>query len=111
MLVIARRRGQRIVIGGDIEIIIADATRRQVKIGIVAPKSTTILRGEIFDEIERANREALKSLGSWSAEMQVTIESADLLLVLRELRNDFVVTFANHRTAALGMVRLQVKRT
>ncbi len=59
MLVIARRRGQRIVIGGDIEIIIADATRRQVKIGIVAPKSTTILRGEIFDEIERANREAL----------------------------------------------------
>lgn len=59
MLVIARRRGQRIVIGGDIEIIIADATRRQVKIGIIAPKSTTILRGEIFDEIERANREAL----------------------------------------------------
>ncbi|MEZ4224523.1 MAG: carbon storage regulator [Polyangiaceae bacterium] len=59
MLVIARRKGQRIVIGADIEIIVADATRRQVKIGIVAPKSTPIMRGEVFDEIERANREAL----------------------------------------------------
>ncbi|MCA9619057.1 MAG: hypothetical protein KC731_08545 [Myxococcales bacterium] len=67
--------------------------------------------GAYFGDLVRANREALKSLGSWSAEMQVTIESADLLLVLRELRNDFVVTFAFDRTAALGMVRLQVKRT
>lgn len=59
MLVIARRKGQRIVIGGDIEIIISDTGRRQVKIGIVAPKTTPILRGELFDEIERANRDAL----------------------------------------------------
>ncbi len=59
MLVIARRRGQRIVIGGGIEVVIADISRRQVKVGIVAPKSTTILRGELFDDIERANREAL----------------------------------------------------
>ncbi len=45
-----------------------------------------------FGDLVRANREGLRALQSWSAEMQVTIESADLLLVLRELRGDFVVT-------------------
>ena len=47
---------------------------------------------------------------SWSREMQVTIESADLLLVLAEIREDFVVAFAFERSAPLGMVRLHVRR-
>lgn len=64
-----------------------------------------------FGDLVRANREALKSLASWSSEMQVTIESSDLLLVLRELSEGFVVTFAFEHKAPLGMVRLQIKRT
>ena len=63
-----------------------------------------------FGDLVRANREGLKALKSWSAEMQVTIESADLLLVLRELHGDFVVTFAFEREAPLGMVRMYTKR-
>lgn len=63
-----------------------------------------------FGDLVRANREGLRALQAWSAEMQVTIESTDLLLVLRELSSDFVVGFAFERTAALGMVRLHVKR-
>ena len=63
-----------------------------------------------FGDLVRANREALKSLSAWSSEMQVTIESKDLLLLLRELRDDFVVAFAFDCTAPLGMVRLYVKR-
>lgn len=61
MLIITRHRGQRIVIGHDIEIVISDISRSGVKIGIVAPNTTTILRGEVRDAVEAANREALQS--------------------------------------------------
>ena len=63
-----------------------------------------------FGDLVRANREALERLGAWSPDMQVTIESADVLLVFRQLRDDFVVTFAFDHKAPLGMVRLQTKR-
>lgn len=63
-----------------------------------------------FGDLIRANREALKSLHAWSSEMQITVESADLLLVLTELKDDFVVGFVFDRKAPLGMVRLYTKR-
>jgi carbon storage regulator len=61
MLIITRRKGQRIVLGHDIEIVITDISRSGVKIGIIAPNTTTILRGEVKDAVEQANREALES--------------------------------------------------
>jgi carbon storage regulator len=61
MLIVTRRKGQRIVLGHDIEIVITDISRSGVKIGIVAPSSLTILRGEVRDAVEQANREALES--------------------------------------------------
>jgi len=61
MLIVTRRKGQRIVLGNDIEIVITDISRSGVKIGIVAPSSLTILRGEVKDAVEQANREALES--------------------------------------------------
>jgi len=63
-----------------------------------------------FGDLVRANREGLKALGSWSSEMQVTIESAESLVVLRELSSDFVCGCVFERTAPLGMVRLHLKR-
>src|SRR3954467_13894700 len=61
MLIVTRRKGQRIVLGNDIEIVISDISRSGVKIGIVAPSSLTILRGEVKDAVEQANRAALES--------------------------------------------------
>jgi len=61
MLIVTRRKGQRIVLGNDIEIVITDISRSGVKIGIVAPSSLTILRGEVKDAVEQANRESLES--------------------------------------------------
>jgi len=61
MLIVTRRKGQRIVLGNDIEIVITDISRSGVKIGIVAPTSLTILRGEVRDAVEQANRESLES--------------------------------------------------
>ncbi len=61
MLIITRRKGQRIALGHDIEIVITDITRSGVKIGVVAPTSLTILRGEVKEAVEQANREAAGS--------------------------------------------------
>src|ERR1700710_781448 len=61
MLIVTRRKGQRIVLGHDIEIVITDISRSGVKIGIVAPSTTTILRGEVRDAVVQANRDALES--------------------------------------------------
>lgn len=63
-----------------------------------------------FGDLIRSNREALKSLGSWSSSMQVTIESADALVVLRELNEHFVCGCIFERNAPLGMVRLHMER-
>jgi carbon storage regulator len=61
MLVISRRKGQRIVIGDDIELVVTDIHRSAVRIGIVAPRGSPILRGEVHDSILAANREAASS--------------------------------------------------
>lgn len=47
MLVLSRKIGQRILIGPNIEIVIVDHDRDRVKVGIDAPRSVPILRGEL----------------------------------------------------------------
>ena len=63
-----------------------------------------------FGDLVRSNREGLKSIESWAADMQVTIESADTLVVLRELEGGLVVSMIFDRAIPMGMVRLNVKR-
>lgn len=57
MLIIARRKGQRILLGDDVEVVVTELSKGVVKLGIVAPSSLTILRGETKD-IADANRAA-----------------------------------------------------
>lgn len=66
--------------------------------------------GTYFGDLVRSNREGLKALESWSSDMQVTIESSDLLIVLKEIKTDFVVGAVFDRAAPLGMVRLYVRK-
>lgn len=47
MLIIRRRVGEAILLGGDIEIQITEITGNRVKIGIAAPRDLPILRKEI----------------------------------------------------------------
>lgn len=61
MLVIARRRGQRIVIGEGIEIVVTDVSRGNVKLGIIAPPRCLVARGEIRDAILEANKKAAET--------------------------------------------------
>ena len=53
MLVLSRKKGESIIIGDDIEIIIADVRGDKVRFGITAPKKISIHRKEIYKAIQR----------------------------------------------------------
>ncbi len=48
MLVLSRKIGESLRIGEDIELVILDVNRGQVRIGIDAPKTTNIVRSELL---------------------------------------------------------------
>lgn len=58
MLVLARKKGQSIMIGDNIEVIIVDIMGDSIKLGINAPKSVSVYRNEIFKEIKDENQKA-----------------------------------------------------
>jgi carbon storage regulator len=47
MLMMSRRQGETILIGDDIEIVIAHIGRSRVRVGIRAPRETTVLAREV----------------------------------------------------------------
>ncbi|MHA6258388.1 carbon storage regulator CsrA [Sporosarcina sp. CAU 1771] len=59
MLVLSRKSGETIHIGDDIEIRILEVKGDTVRIGIEAPKSVDILRGELVQSISDTNTEAI----------------------------------------------------
>lgn len=57
MLVLTRKVGEKIMIDGGIEItILAVQHQNRVKVGIVAPRTTSIMRDEILRRIEKEGR-------------------------------------------------------
>ncbi|AJH01347.1 carbon storage regulator [Clostridium beijerinckii] len=60
MLIITRKKGESLMIGDDIEIVISKIDDGSVKVGIKAPKSVQILRKELYEEIEQENKQATK---------------------------------------------------
>ncbi|MDR3593978.1 carbon storage regulator CsrA [Clostridium sp.] len=60
MLIITRKKGESLMIGEDIEIIVSKIDDGSVKIGIKAPRDIQILRKELYEEVEQENKEAMK---------------------------------------------------
>jgi carbon storage regulator len=58
MLVITRKKGESILLGNDIEITIIKLDDGSVKLAIDAPKNVTILRKELFTQVQDENRNA-----------------------------------------------------
>lgn len=58
MLIITRKKGESLMIGDDIEIIVSKIDDGSVKIGIKAPKNVEILRKELYEEVEQENKQA-----------------------------------------------------
>jgi carbon storage regulator len=53
MLVLTRKPNQAIVIGDDIRIVVVSVDRDQVRLGIEAPRTVTVHRSEVYEEIQR----------------------------------------------------------
>ncbi len=60
MLVLSRQRDETIMIGDDIEITVVDIRGDKVRLGINAPSEIPVHRKEVYDAIQRENKEAAK---------------------------------------------------
>ncbi len=69
MLVLARKLNEKIKIGEDIEITVVGISGDSIRLGISAPRNVKILRSEIYEEIERQNREAAEGSGKGSLDV------------------------------------------
>jgi len=58
MLALSRKIGQSIIIDNNIELVVLEIKGEQVKLGIKAPKSVTVYRNEIYEQIQQSNKEA-----------------------------------------------------
>lgn len=52
MLTLTRRVGETIRIGDDIEVVVKEIRRNQVRIGIVAPREVPIYREEVYETMK-----------------------------------------------------------
>ena len=59
MLILSRKHGESIVIDGRITVKIMRLEGDVVKLGIEAPREVPVHRQEVYDEIQRNNRDAL----------------------------------------------------
>jgi carbon storage regulator len=86
MLVLTRKKGQKLIINNDIEIIILDARGDSVKVGVQAPKNVTIFREEVYEEIKKANEQSIKA---------TIVSDIDQFLGLKGLKKDISQDYMN----------------
>ena len=58
MLVLSRQRDESIIIGDNVVITVVDVRGEKVKLGIDAPKEISVHRREVYEAIQRENRQA-----------------------------------------------------
>jgi len=58
MLVLTRRVGEKLVIGNEVVVEVLSVSGEGIRLGIVAPRETSVHRFEVFEEIHSANRAA-----------------------------------------------------
>lgn len=61
MLVLSRKKGESIIIGDDIEIVIQSIEGDTVRVGIKAPRSVQIIRKELYEATQESNQAASAS--------------------------------------------------
>lgn len=58
MLVLSRKVGEKVVIGNGVVVEVLSVSGDVVRVGVVAPRETSVHRFEVFEEIGAANRAA-----------------------------------------------------
>jgi carbon storage regulator len=61
MLVVTRKKGEKVLIGDDIVVTIIDVRRDGVRVGVDAPRGIRIQRHEVVEALAAANAEAAGS--------------------------------------------------
>lgn len=59
MLILSRKVGESVIIGGNIVVTVVRVDGESVRLGIAAPQEVPVHRHEIYQEIQRNNKEAL----------------------------------------------------
>jgi len=57
MLILSRKRGERIVIGPNIELAVVDIRGNKVRLAVDAPRDVSIHRQEVYQRIQDENRQ------------------------------------------------------
>lgn len=58
MLVLSRQRDESIIIGDNIVVTVVDVRGDKVRLGIEAPREVSVHRREVYEAIQRENRQA-----------------------------------------------------
>ena len=73
MLILTRKIGESLLIGDNIRVAVLEIRGKQVRLGIDAPPDIAVMREELFQQVNRENRQAalvkshdlLKVVGLW----------------------------------------------
>jgi carbon storage regulator len=65
MLVLSRKKGESIMIGDHVELVVLGTDGDRVRLGISAPKDVEVYRKEIYLSIQQSNKEAQESVVSF----------------------------------------------
>ncbi len=77
MLYLTRKKGQTIIVNGEIEITVVELTNKTVKLGVIFPRGSTVLRKEIHDRIVQENLAASSNFCS-NDELSYVIKSINM---------------------------------
>ena len=61
MLVLSRRKGESVIIGDGIKVTVIDVRGDQIRLGIEAPRSISVHREEIYQQVLEENAAAARS--------------------------------------------------
>ncbi len=77
MLILTRRVGESIVVGDDIVLTVFEVRGDAVRIGIEAPRTVQVNRKEVYEEIQRANEQAVSTSDDALDALRGAIDSED----------------------------------
>jgi carbon storage regulator len=61
MLVLSRHKGEKLMIGDDVTVVVVEIRGDKVRLGIEAPTNTPVHRREVYDAIHKQKQVPLKS--------------------------------------------------